>query len=141
MDQSAMKDEADIVIVYDGDCPFCSAYVAMTRLRAAAGRVELVDARDADHPVVREAKAAGLDLDEGMAMKMDGALYHGDAVMNRLALMTSPVGPFNALMRVVFRHPRLSRALYPSLRAGRNLALRLLGRKKIADAEPAAGEV
>lgn len=127
------RPENGLTIVYDGDCPFCSAYVAMTRLREAAGSVELVDAREADHPVVREAKAAGLDLDEGMAMKMDGRLYHGADVMNRLALMTSPAGPFNALMREVFRHPRLSRALYPSLRAGRNLALRLLGRKKIAD--------
>jgi len=128
---------ANITIVYDGDCPFCSAYVGMTRLREAAGTVELVDARDGAHPIVQEVKAAGLDLDDGMAMKMDAKLYHGAEVMHRLALMTTPSGLFNRATRSVFSKPRMAQALYPSLRSGRNLALRLLRRQSIAQQDAA----
>ena len=126
-----MSASEPIYIIYDGDCPFCSAYVRMVRLRDAAGQVELLNARQ-DHPVVREVLEAGLDLDEGMALKMGDQVYHGDEVINRLAMMTSPSGAFNRLNAWVFRSPGRSRALYPWLRRGRNLALRALGRKKLA---------
>lgn len=127
-----------VQIIYDGDCPFCASYVALTRLRAAAGRVELIDARS-DHPAVAEATAIGLDLDEGMAMRMDGRWLHGDEVIHALALMTTGSGPFNALMAAVFRSPRRARALYPWLRAGRNAALALLGRDRIDNLGRGAG--
>ena len=123
------------VIVYDGECPFCAAYVRMTRLRDSAGSVTLVDARsaaqDGGHPVLTEIRDRGLDLDRGMVVKMDGQLYHGDAAMTALALMTTPAGAFNRLMRALFRRPGLSRVVYPPMVAGRNLTLRLLGRRPI----------
>ena len=121
------------VIVYDGECPFCAAYVRMTRLRASAGPVRLVDARSGA-PEVAEARAAGLDLDRGMVVKLDGRLYHGDAAMTALALLTTPSGGFNRIMRGLFRRPALARVLYPPMVAGRNLTLRLLGRRPIGSA-------
>jgi len=123
------------VIVYDGECPFCAAYVRMTRLRDSAGAVTMVDARSATrdgiHPVLAEIRAQGLDLDRGMVVKMDGRLYHGDAAMTALALMTTPTGAFNRLMRALFRRPGLARVIYPPMVAGRNLTLRILGRRPI----------
>ncbi|MCG8545260.1 MAG: hypothetical protein MJE12_13750 [Alphaproteobacteria bacterium] len=47
-----------------------------------------------------------------------------------LALMGSPSGTFNRLNRATFRAPILARLLYPVLRAGRNLGLRILRRLK-----------
>ena len=123
---------AALYVVYDGECPFCAAYVRMTRLREAAGKVHLINAREA-HPLVSELKAAGYDLDEGMALKMGDAIYHGADVMNQLALMSGGSGLFNRFHHWVFSDAKRSAMLYPTLRAGRNLALRLLGRKKIAD--------
>ncbi len=81
-------------IVYDGECPFCSRYVAMLRLRETLGSIALVNARDGG-PEVEEARAAGLDLDEGMVLKFDGRLYHGDDCIHRLALLSTPSGAFN----------------------------------------------
>ena len=121
------------VILYDGECPFCAAYVRMTRLRASAGPVRLIDARS-DAPEVAEARAAGLDLDRGMVVKLDGRLYHGDAAMTALALLTTPSGGFNRMMRALFRRPALARALYPPMVAGRRRTLRLLGRRPIGPA-------
>lgn len=119
-------------IVYDGECPFCSAYVKLLRLREAIGPVELIDARGR-HPILQEIRQAGLDLDDGMVVKTGGRLYHGGDCLHVLAMLSTRAGLFNRLVGAIFRSPRLSRALYPSLRAGRNAALRLLGRKPIRD--------
>lgn len=119
------------IVVYDGECPFCAAYVRMTRLRESAGPVTMVDARASTHPVMGEIRAAGLDIDRGMVVKLDGQLHHGDAAMTALALMTTPSGGFNRMMRTLFRRPGLARVVYPPMVAGRNLTLRLLGRRPI----------
>lgn len=119
-------------IVYDGECPFCSRYVAMLRLKKALGAVRLLNARDGG-PIVAALVANGFDLDEGMALILDGRVYHGADCVNRLALLSTGSGLFNGLNATIFRSPTLSRLFYPGLRAGRNAALRLLGRKRIAE--------
>jgi len=121
------------VVVYDGQCPFCSTYVRLTRLRDAVGPVELVDAR-LGGPAVDEAVRAGLDLDEGMVLKYGGRLYHGADCLNMLSLLSSRTGLFNRLMAFAFARPGIARRAYPILRAGRNATLKLLGRGRIQEA-------
>ncbi|MEO0361365.1 MAG: DCC1-like thiol-disulfide oxidoreductase family protein, partial [Pseudomonadota bacterium] len=99
-------------LLYDGECPFCSAYVRMVRLRESVGAVRLVDAREGG-PELEEVRAADLAIDDGMALKLDGRLYHGDDCIHRLALLTTESGAFNRLNAWVFRSPTRSRALYP----------------------------
>lgn len=129
-----MAEHPDIYVVYDGECPFCSAYVRLARLRETAGKVRLLNARE-PHPVVSEIREQGFDLDEGMALKIGDAVYHGSDVMNRLALMSGGNGFFNRFHLWIFSSPRRAKALYPFLRAGRNAALKLLGRRKIGEAD------
>jgi predicted DCC family thiol-disulfide oxidoreductase YuxK len=117
-------------LVYDGECPFCTAYVKLVRLRETVGKVRLINARDGG-PEVDMIREAGLDLDEGMVFNMDGRLLHGDEAIHALALLTTESGAFNRLSRWIFRSEGRSRALYPALRMGRNIALRLLGREKL----------
>jgi hypothetical protein len=127
-----VKEASPAVLIYDGYCPFCSRYVRYLRLREAVGELRLVDAREGG-PEVEAAKAEGLDLDEGMVLRLGDATYHGADCLNRLALMSSPSGVFNRLNAALFRSPRLSALGYPVLRCGRNLALRLLRRPRLAD--------
>lgn len=119
-----------ITIVYDGECPFCASYVKLLRLRDAVGPVRLVDART-DDPAVRRVQEAGFDLDDGMALLDGDTIWHGEDCINRIALMSTSSGLFNRINAAVFRSPGASKALYAVLRGGRNLALRLMGRKKI----------
>ncbi|MEM7508190.1 MAG: DCC1-like thiol-disulfide oxidoreductase family protein [Pseudomonadota bacterium] len=119
-------------IVYDGDCPFCSRYVRMIRLREAIGNVELIDARSGD-PRVQALMDRGYDLDEGMALVDGERIYWGDDCINRLALMSTASGAFNRMNALIFRSATASRLLYPVLKAGRRGVLTLLGRKKIRD--------
>jgi predicted DCC family thiol-disulfide oxidoreductase YuxK len=117
-------------LLYDGECPFCSRYVARARIVAAAGPLALLDARL--HPdLVRHHAAAGLDINEGMILHLDGQTWFGGDVLSRLALLSTRSDAFNKANAALFRHLRLSRLLYPLLRGGRNAALTLLGRGKI----------
>jgi predicted DCC family thiol-disulfide oxidoreductase YuxK len=120
----------DLWVVYDGECPFCSSYVRLYRLREVTGRVHLIDARE-PHAIVGEVRALGFDLDDGMAVKAAGRFYHGAEAMQILAILGSGSGLFNALNRALFRRPRLARALYPWMVRGRLLTLRLLGRRTL----------
>jgi predicted DCC family thiol-disulfide oxidoreductase YuxK len=120
-------------LIYDGDCPFCSRYVQYVRVRDAV-ELRLVNARDGG-PLVDEVKRAGLDLDGGMVLKLGDRYYHGADCIHVLALLGSPSNAFNRVNAAIFRSERLSRVLYPVLRAGRNTVLRMLGRTKLGPAE------
>ncbi|MCX7643855.1 MAG: DUF393 domain-containing protein [Rhodobacteraceae bacterium] len=125
-------DRTGVEIIYDGECPLCASYVAMLRLREAVGTVRLIDARSGA-PEVAEMLALGHDLDAGMILRQGGVVFHGDAAMHRLAVLTAPRGIFNGLVRLMFADPRRARRLYPWLVRGRGLLLRVLGRQRIAD--------
>lgn len=120
-------------LIYDGECPFCSAYVKYLRVQDSVGALHLVNARDGG-PVVEQVKQAGADLDEGMVLKIGDRLYHGADCIHALALLSTPSNIFNRINGRIFRSPTMARHLYPILRAGRNAALRLLGRRKIGRA-------
>src|SRR5215469_9751792 len=118
-------------IVYDGECPFCSRYVKMLRLRDTIGPTGLVNARSA-HPVVEFLRAKHVDLDNGMAFVYNGVVAVGDECIHKIALLSTASDRFNRLNRWIFRSETRSRLVYPVLRCGRNTTLRLLGRRKIA---------
>jgi len=117
-------------LVYDGDCPFCSRYVGLLRLRQALGPVTLINARE-PHAIVERLRARGVDLNEGMALVDGDRISHGQDCIHELALMTTQSGLFNRLNAAIFRSRRASALLYPVLRAGRNATLRLLGRPRL----------
>lgn len=121
---------AKVWVVYDGECPFCSRYASLVRLRDAMGTVELVDGRRGG-PLVNEITAAGLDLNRGMVLKVGGRLYGGAECIHRLALMSSRSDGFNRITATIFRSPTAARLLYPLLRGGRRAVLLLLGRSRM----------
>ena len=125
-----LKQDSRIVVVYDGDCPLCSSYVSMTRLTKAVGRPTLVNARERPE-LVRVLAESGVNLDAGMAVYYQGRLYVGSDAVHLLALLTTPVDLANRLAAAVLGRPSLARALYPFLRAGRNLLLKLKNRPQL----------
>lgn len=121
---------ADNWLLYDGECPFCSRYVRHVRLRAAIGPITLANARE-HAALLEEVRRLGFDVDTGMVLKLDGNYYHGADCIHALALLTTPSGWFNRINSLVFRSATASKVLYPILRTGRNLTLRLLGRARL----------
>jgi predicted DCC family thiol-disulfide oxidoreductase YuxK len=117
-------------LIYDGECPFCSAYVKLMRLRESVGPVRLIDARDGGPEVLR-VQAMGMDLNDGMVFHYSGSHYHGADALNVMALLSGGQSWFNRLNGRLFRSRTVSRVVYPFMRAGRNGVLRLLGRTKL----------
>ena len=120
----------EILIVYDKQCPACDYYCNLVRIRESVGRIVLVDARDGGS-VMAEITAAGLDIDQGMVVKVGDQLYYGPDAIHVLALMGTNKGFFNRLAYFCFHSKSASRVLYPALKALRNLLLKLLSKTKI----------
>ena len=119
-----------ILLVYDKQCPACDFYCSLVRIRSDVGALELVDARDGG-PIMEEITAAGLDIDQGMVLKVGTQLYYGSDAIHALSLMSTRAGFFNRLSYWSFRSKAASGVLYPVLRTLRNLLLKMLGKTKI----------
>ena len=125
--------EEELALIYDGECPVCTVYSGAVDVdRKDAAGVRRINARS-DDALVRRAKEAGLDLDEGMVVVHKGQLYHGADALHLMAKLAPSTGFRNRLNRLVFGSRTVSRLSYPVLRGGRNLLLRMLGRTKIRD--------
>lgn len=118
------------MLVYDKECPACDYYCNLARIPASAGSLVLVNARDGG-PLMDEITAAGLDIDQGMVLKVGDKLYYGSDALHSLSLMSTRSGIFNRMTFVFFRSKKVAAALYPVLRSCRNLLLKSLGKSKI----------
>ena len=103
-----MTNQSSLMVVYDGECPFCSNYVRLMALRETVGRVERVNARQS-HPLVRDLQTAGYNLNEGMAVIFGGKIYYGSEAVTLLSRLsdTSSVNAraLSALLRDPARSP------------------------------------
>ncbi|MEX2515995.1 MAG: DCC1-like thiol-disulfide oxidoreductase family protein [Gammaproteobacteria bacterium] len=124
-----MSDD-QVMVVYDKQCPACNYYCNMVRIRATAGELVLIDARDGG-PVLDEITAHGLDIDQGMVVKVGSELYYGPDAIHVLALMGTNRGLFNRMAYWTFRSRAAARIVYPILKACRNLLLKILGKTRI----------
>lgn len=120
----------EILLVYDRECPACRAYCELARIRDSVGELRLVDARE-QSDAMDEITSRGLDIDQGMVLKLGEELYYGADAIHALALIGSRSGFFNRLNYRLFSSRRASAILYPLLRSLRNLLLKILGKTKI----------
>lgn len=123
-------DDAPAVIIYDGDCVFCSNYVRFVRLQETVGPVSLVDARSGD-PTVGQYQKLGFDLNAGMLFIWRGVPYHAADAVHALASLSGSSTRFNRLNRAILSHRASARLLYPVLKFGRRAALGLRGKPLI----------
>ncbi len=129
-----MLPDNDLLLVYDEECPVCSAYCRMLRIRKDVGTLHLVNARESSE-IMSEITAAGLDIDQGMVLKVGERLYYGADAIHMLTLMSTRYGGFNRISRALFGTRTGSAIIYPIARFGRNLLLKLLGRTPIRNLE------
>ena len=120
----------EILLVYDKDCPACDNYCQVVRIRESFGELKIINARESSD-VLEEITQLGLDIDQGMVLKMGGVIYYGADAIHTLALISSRYGVFNKLNYWLFKSKSVSAVLYPVLRFFRNLLLKMLGKTKI----------
>lgn len=124
------ENNTGITVVYDGDCPFCTRYSQLLRLRENTGHVRMINAREPDETADR-LREEGIELDKGIVVLWRGQIYQADRALHLLASLSGDKGFFNRLTRLAFKSPTLTRWLYPFLYHGRNLALKLTGKTRI----------
>lgn len=129
----------EIILVYDKQCPVCDTYCQVLRIRKTAGKLIIVNARD-DSEVMAEITDQGLDIDQGMVLKMGNKLYYGSDAIHALALISSRTGIFNRLNYWLFKSKTVSRLFYPLLRIFRNMLLKMLGKTKINNLNQAGND-
>lgn len=117
-------------LLYDGECPFCSRYVQLLRLRELSPSFRLLDARHQPQLVACMLQQ-GYDVDEGMILRWGERYFHGADCIAELSRLTRTDTRGQRLNRAVFADARRAQRLYPWLVRGRNLVLRLLGRHPI----------
>lgn len=127
---SRERNDAEVLVIYDKQCPACDLHCTLVRIRESVGRLILVDARDGG-PIMEEITARGWDIDQGMVVKVGRELYYGSEAIHVLALMGTRGGIFNRIAYWSFRSRWVSKVLYPVLKACRNLLLKILGVTKI----------
>lgn len=120
----------EILLVYDRECPACNFYCQVVRIKESVGDLRIVDAR-VNSEVMNEITAQGLDIDQGMVLKMGEQLYYGADAIHALASIGSRSGIFNRFNYWMFKSKTVSRVLYPLLRFSRNLLLKMLRKTKI----------
>lgn len=125
-----MSSAPEVVVVYDKQCPACDYYCNLVRIRESVGRLVLIDARDAG-PIMIEITTRGLDIDQGMVVKIGSNMYYGSDAVHVLALMGTNKGFFNRMAYWSFRSRTASKILYPVLKNCRNFLLKVLGKTKI----------
>jgi predicted DCC family thiol-disulfide oxidoreductase YuxK len=127
-------------LVYDGECPLCTAWCLRARIRDAVGELHLVDARQPG-PLMDEITAAGLDIDQGMVLKFEDVLYYGPDAIWMMSLLGTRVGWFNRLNHWCFGSAKRARFFYPVGKAIRTLVLKVLGIRYIGNLSAARGPV
>ncbi|MFT5420334.1 MAG: putative DCC family thiol-disulfide oxidoreductase YuxK [Candidatus Endobugula sp.] len=119
-----------IFLIYDKECPACDNYCQVVRIRESVGELNLIDARE-NSDVLREITDLGLDIDQGMVLKMEDKIYYGADAIHALALISSRSGVFNQINYWLFKSKTLSSVFYPALKFCRNMLLQALGKTKI----------
>ncbi len=129
---SAAPDFHQVLIIYDGDCYFCRAYMNFLRLQEIMGPVELLSARS-DDPRVRHFMQQGIKLNDDMLIVTALQIHAGADAMHWLALTLPARSMAERCHAVVFRRRWLARLIYPLLRLGRRIWLALRGVPPIRD--------
>ena len=125
-----MSERHEVELVYDRQCPICDYYCQRIDVDESAGKLVRIDARE-DTQIMREITEIGLDIDEGMVLKVDNTMFYGSDAIHQLALLSSRKGFVNRFAYFVFRSPELARRLCPLQAMCRNLLLKVLRRTRI----------
>ena len=127
----ALRGAEQAWLIYDGECPLCKNYARYLDVGSAVGEFVLVNAREGG-PLVEELRSLPYDLNEGMALKLDGRYYFGSGALHALALLSANRSVFGIANRLLFGFYGAARMGYPLLKLGRRLLLKSKGVQPLA---------
>jgi predicted DCC family thiol-disulfide oxidoreductase YuxK len=112
------------VLVFDGGCPFCRHFAAISELRSGIAGLTIIDGR-ADGALRQSLAVRGYHLRDGAMVLVGDKVLHGAEAVAWLCARMQPSPGLLQLLAGVLADPARSRATYPLLLAARRLALTL----------------
>lgn len=109
------NERLEIFIIYDGECPFCSDFMAVANMRKAGYELKLVNARDKFHPAVLIVRRAGLNLDNGMVVLVGELVLYGADAAHFIISHGNPKAFRAKIYRMLLSRITIARILYPML--------------------------
>lgn len=127
----SLNSEADIWLVYDGECPICrfgARSWTPKDLTDNGINLHLLDAReDVEHALIKTIDKLGFELDRGIIIYNGQEFFQGERALMYMASASDNVGWFSRAIKFLFEEQEIVRAVYPWLRRLRNLLLRVNG--------------
>jgi len=123
--QQSKSEHYIIYVIYDGACPMCRQAVKRIDIQPTSGVLMLVDARR-EHPIVKQAVAAGLDLNQGLIVVFKDHYYQGSAAASLIARLNTHPSIISRMGKWLFQHPFRSQVVYSIFKWIRQLWLKIL---------------
>ena len=118
-----------IEIYYDGDCPFCTKFVVLSKLKKEY-EVSINNLRDFPDKV-KEFNKKSIDVNEGMIVILENEIYFGHQAVHLITILSDKKYFLSKIYKIFFSNLTFTKFLYPIMRLFRNITLKILGRKKI----------
>lgn len=125
-----MTPEPAAYLLYDGECPVCQNFIAITRLRAARPDIQIRDARN-EPELVALVRSRGVEINNAMYLKLGDTAVHGAAAMALISRLAAPSNWLTGRLLAIFARDQITTPLYPLLVVGRKALLFLLRRQRI----------
>lgn len=122
--------QAENVVLMDGDCVYCSRFSDLIAARNNLGSLQILNLRDRPD-LVEAMRRDGLEPNQGMLFKRGDKFHYGPRAVSELARATEGDGVVRWAVRQVLRSPPVAAVLYPAMRAGRAVTLRVRGKRMI----------
>lgn len=114
-------------IIYDKECPFCSTYINLTKLKKNFD-VMIINAREVVNQDDYKDLFENYNIDEGMIFIFNQKIYYGGEAIFKINELLSES---NLLKK--FNNENVIKILYPLFKFIRGITLKILLRKKILD--------
>ena len=124
-----------LTLVYDGDCPFCSAFAQRAELKGGLPDLDIRDGRT-DHALRADLAKRGYRLANGAMLLEQDRVWHGSAAIAELHRRMQPSDALLQVLQGLFQQDDRARQIYPLLLLARRIALAAKGRPVDPDESP-----
>ena len=115
-----------LIVYYDKECPFCSKYSELVKLRSHYD-VEIINAREC-HDTIQEFKTKGLDINEGFIIQIEDQTLQGEEAVVFLSKHMKTKNSFEKTILWFMKKRTIMNIIYPIVKTIRIIVLWLIGR-------------
>mgnify|MGYP001185871157 CR=1 FL=1 len=118
-----------IVLIYDGQCPFCNMFAQLVELKGHIPCLSIKNGRS-DISQLTLLYNKGYDLDKGAILLKDGEVLHGASAVNWIcSQMSEPSSALLEILKVLFASKESTNFIFPLLIWSRRIVLFMKGVK------------